>query len=99
MTNTNSPTVSAATGGSGWAVPRGRLFLGNSLDETRAGTKDNHGRLSGPPAARRPMVEEVEWPAGNSQGEVDRLPVGNAGTSRSRSGPDALLDGQILILF
>ena len=37
------------TGGA--AGPRGRLFLGNSLDERRTQTKDNHGRPSGLPAA------------------------------------------------
>src|SRR5262245_59192836 len=42
------------------------------------------------------MLEEVELPAGNSQGEVDRLPAGNAGISRSRARPDSSLDSQSL---
>jgi hypothetical protein len=49
--------------------------------------------------SRQQMVEEVELPAGNSQEEVDRLPAGNAGTSRSRPYPDASLDAQSLICF
>jgi hypothetical protein len=77
-----------------WLPPGGTaVFLGNSLDETRTRTKDNHGRLSGPSSGRRwPVVEEFELPAGNSQGEVDRLPAGNEGTSRSRPCADALVD-------
>jgi hypothetical protein len=49
--------------------------------------------------SRRQMVEEVELPAGNSQEDVDRLPAGNAGTSRSRLYSDALLDSQTPTFF
>ena len=63
----------------------------SSLDERRTRTNDNHGRLSGPHrGSERPMEGEVRLPTGNSQEEVDRLPSGNAVTSRSRPCSDAL---------
>jgi hypothetical protein len=45
------------------------------------------------------MAEEVELPAGHSQGEVDRLPAGNTGTSRSRSESGPLLYNEIPTFF